>query len=447
MIQDKINASPRKKLFIDILTQDIKVETCIFDLIDNSFDSYVRNKIEERREIKLTINNDNFEIYDTCGGIEKETLKKNVFRFGAESLDKEEPTLGMYGIGLKRSIFKMGDKITMETDDGKDYSLMDMTVTEWQQQGEHDWDIPFETDKSNLANGALPYTRIKVSELHKEIVNKFTLDTFKNDILESLKRSYCLIIKNHIDFTYNKNNVVPYPLIVPYDDNYTPSVHIETYNELDINIICFIDPRKGERLKDAVNKRGWNLFCNNRLILANDIYDTTGWIGGEKHDKSILPKYHSIYNEFRGIVFLKSNNPFNLPLNTAKDNLNTEDKNYNYVLKKMIKTARPVVNYLTKKYAKEQKQEEAIEETIEETIDENYNPEEINATEIEKTSEFKAPTRTVIKEKEMTTITYLKEKKLVDIVRSHLGVKSNKEAGKRTFDFYVKMEDLGNGQG
>lgn len=170
-------------------------------------------------------------------------LKTNVFRFGAENLNREDPTLGMYGIGLKRSIFKIGNVITLETDDGKDYSLMEMDVKEWEDKNEYDWEIPFETDFSSLKND-LPFTRIKISDLHNDISEKFSLVTFHKDILAVLKRTYCLIIKNHINFQLNDINIEPNQLIVPYDKEYTPSVHIEDYQDIISTLSALLTPVK-----------------------------------------------------------------------------------------------------------------------------------------------------------------------------------------------------------
>jgi hypothetical protein len=442
MVTDKITAYPRKKLFIEVLTQDVRAKSCILDLIDNSVDSYIRNKIQDKREIELIISENEFEIFDTCGGINKEFLKTNVFRFGAENLNREDPTLGMYGIGMKRSIFKIGNNITLETDDGKDYSLMELDVKQWEDKNEQDWDIPFETDNTTL-NGTLPYTRIKITNLHKDISEKFSLVTFQNDITATLKRTYCLIIKDQISFKLNKIELEPDKLIVPYDKDYSPSVHIEDYQNINIHIICFLDPSKGTRLKDAVNTIGWNIFCNNRLILANDITPVTGWIGGT--DKSLLPKYHTIFNEFRGIVFLKSNNPFNLPLNTSKDNLNIEDKNYHYILNKMIITARPVIDYLTKKYNSEKEEEDAIEDAIEQNIDLTYNPSETKqANEITQPSTFNAPPQKSTKKDLLARISYTQKKDLVDKVKTFFEVSSNKEVGEKTFEYFIEREDIEN---
>lgn len=442
MVNDTINAYPRKKLFIDVLTQDVSAKMCILDLIDNSVDSYTRNRIAERREIRLTITDSLFEILDTCGGIDKGFLKSNVFRFGAENLNREDPTLGMYGIGMKRSIFKIGNTITLETDDGKDYSLMEMNVKIWEEKDENDWSIPFETDKSTLGEN-LPYTRIRITDLHQDISDKFALVSFVEEIHRTLKKTYCLIIQNHINFFLNERGIEPDQLIVPYDDNYSPNVFIEDYENINIHIICFVDPSRGTRLKQAVNTIGWNLFCNNRLILANDTSAITGWVGGS--DKSLLPKYHTIFNEFRGIVFLKANNPFNLPLKSAKDSFNTDDKNYQYILNRMCATARPVIDYLSNKYSEEKKEQEDIEDKIEQDIDIDFAPTALQpADKINTPSEFRAPGKKASKKDNETRISYLKNKDIVEKVKSYLEVSSYKEVGEKTFDYFVEREEIGN---
>jgi hypothetical protein len=436
MSQDIINAFPRKKLFIDILTQDVSVKTCILDLIDNSVDSYVRNKIGDKRSINLLVNETTFQIFDNCGGIDKTRLKDQVFRFGGEITALENATLGMYGIGLKRSIFKLGNEITVETDDGTDFSSITLNVTEW--EAEVSWNIPFNSEASKLRPDEKPYTKITVTNLHADIKAKFELSTFKFELLETIKKTYCLLIKDSIDFVFNTSPVEPYPLLVPVEEGYEPSVSITRYDEVDIEIICFIDPSKGARLRDAVNQRGWNLFCNKRLILSNDTTETTGWQGGG--DK--LPKYHSIYNEFRGIVFLKSNNPFKLPLNTSKSGLNTEEKVYHYILNQMIITARPIIDYLSDKYKKETKEEEELKDKIEKTVDESFKPTLVPATDIIAASTFKAPDITASSQSKTVRISYSKEKTIVENVMKHLEVSTYKEVGEETFNYYVKMEGL-----
>ena len=100
---DFVSFQPTKKLFIDILTRDIHIRDCIFELLDNAVDSYTRNKIDEKREIRLNFDKIELSIFDNCGGIDKKKLQEEVFRFGTKDFLNNVPTIGLYGIGLKRS--------------------------------------------------------------------------------------------------------------------------------------------------------------------------------------------------------------------------------------------------------------------------------------------------------------------------------------------------------
>ncbi|MEX0598032.1 MAG: ATP-binding protein [Candidatus Paceibacterota bacterium] len=440
MAREYINAYPRKELFINILTQDVSVKAAILDLIDNSVDSYTRNQYKERREVKIILNKEVFLIFDTCGGIDKEFLKEDVFRFGSKKINKKHPTLGMYGIGLKRSIFKLGNNIKFETDDGNFNSIMNLKVDDWNRD-EKIWNIPFDAYPSTLSKADKAFTKIEIKQLYEEIQSKFELDSFQEDLYETIKRVYSLIIKDNIDFYFNERKIEAYELLVPQDEDYSPAVFIDEYEGVNIKIICFIDPSKGTRRQNTINKVGWNYYCNDRLILANDTSEITGWAGAS--DASLLPKYHTIYNDFRGLVFLNSTDPFKLPLNTSKSGLNTENRVYNYVLNKMVNTARPVIDYISKKYDKQKKEEEDLEKELQNDIDEAYNPKEFKVNLLKERSEFRAPIK-LKKEKgpSMATISYKKERNKVKKVKKALKVNSNKEVGKKTFDYFVQMEGL-----
>lgn len=440
MDQGTIQAFPLKELFIDTLTRDVKVSTCILDLIDNSVDSYIRHKIEDRRTIDIELSSESFRIKDTCGGIEKDRLEHEVFKFGSV-LKGNLATLGIYGIGLKRSIFKLGNLISIKTDDGHNYCEKEsFDVAAWKQDSTPPWTIPYSYGESRL-NGKLPYTEIQISNLTPDARDKFSSIVFINNLMETLKRTYCLFIAENLDFSFNGQRVEEYPLIVPDDQEYSPQVFLEDYDDIKIKIICFIDPSRGKRLEKAVNRVGWNIFCNKRLILANDTSATTGWIGENRQDITKLPRYHQLFNEFRGLVFLDSNDPAKLPLNTSKSDLNTESAIYEYVLEKMVKTARPVIDYIYGKDSEVLDQEEQINETATKP-DPNFNPSVKRAMELTAAQTFKAPPKTVETAPETTGIQYSKPKELVERVKRNVGVTSNREVGEYTFDYYVKMEEV-----
>ena len=440
---DVIDATPTKRLFIKILTRDISVKACILDLIDNSVDAYIRNEITDRREIRLNISKDEFEILDNCGGIEYNFLKNTVFRFGAD-IKRDKPTLGIYGIGMKRAILKMGKKILMETDDGKSFSKISLDVNEW--NNSDNWEIPFEHfENSRLSSGEKSYTKIVVTDLYDNIKDKFNLTSFISSIEEAIHITYAFFITEHIDFYLNNDiKIPPFVIKARSDELYKPSKYQGLFEDVDFEIICFIDPKEGRTTKE-LGKRGWNIFFNKRLILAEDTTGITGWSGAPD-----LPKYHPIYNAFRGTVFISSKDPSKLPLNTSKTGLDTETSIYDYIRNKMIKTSRPLIDYLSRKYNEEKDTLDEIEEKVvaeeesktvekEESVEANYVP----LDEIEVGSEFKAPEEQKPKIK-MSNIYYKRPEKLVKKVKQNLKADSLKEVGEKTFDYYVDLEEIEN---
>ena len=436
---DEIDATPTKRLFIDILTRDITVKHCILDLVDNSVDAYIRNDLTERREIKLHISKNEFRISDNCGGIEYNFLKENVFRFGAEIFQREKPTLGVYGIGLKRAILKIGRIIKMETDDGIKFCNFDLNIDEWEQT--NIWKIPLHSSDSQTDSpNSDKYTKIIINDLYDNIQEKFDLESFINEMKKSIHITYSFFILNNIDFYVNDYKIEPYILEVRSDDQYQPVKINESYDDIDIEIICYIDPRK-TRTTLELGQRGWNIFCNKRLILVEDISPTTGWTG----DKAELPKYHSIYNDFRGIVFLQSADPSKLPLNTSKSGIDEETPIYDYVRNLMIKTARPLIDYLSKKYDEERTNLDVIEEKMEDEDNKEENEDDeitfVSLDEINVGSTFKAPVKKEPKIK-FVNISYKKPESLVKNVKKSIDARSNKLVGEKTFDYFVDLEGI-----
>ena len=240
----KIIAEPTKTLFISILTQDVDPLDCILDLIDNSIDSYTRNGYSDTRQIKLKIGKQSFEIFDSCGGIALEILKKEVFRFGVEEVKRDKPTLGLYGIGMKRALFKMGKKIYLETDDGKTHSVLNLDIDKWKTDKE--WEMGFEYEDSNLESN-FPYTNIKVNSLYPEISEIFNLEKFVNDLKKRVEITYSRFITKGIAIDVNDKLLEPFPLEVRYDDNFKPARYTEEYDDVKIDIICGISPRTKKR--------------------------------------------------------------------------------------------------------------------------------------------------------------------------------------------------------
>lgn len=128
-----VNSSPSKEFFLNMVTKDVTVESSILDLIDNSIDAYKKEKDKIKQgiiEISYSIADDYFSINDNCGGMSKEIAINKAFRFGNER-DRDAGTLGMYGIGMKRSIFKIGSDFVVESKTDTDSYKVYMNRDEW----------------------------------------------------------------------------------------------------------------------------------------------------------------------------------------------------------------------------------------------------------------------------------------------------------------------------
>lgn len=359
MSDQTVKFYPAKRLFSEILTQDIRLEPALLDLIDNSVDAYTRNDIKDKREIKINISKEQICITDTCGGIDREMLLERVFRFGMQSVESNKQTIGYYGIGLKRALFKLGNDVIFSTDDGKNFSQLKLNVKKWLED-EKIWELPLEkADKSKLKKNEKGYTRIEINNLNTSISESFTT-IFLNNFRLKLSRYYTFFMGDKIEFYLNDELVEPYNLDVTFSKEMKPIRVKKQIEKLRLDITTWIEPKPDARETQVRGKRGFNVFMNNRLILANDDTKDTGWTG----DKDLLPKYHPIYNRFRGIVRLYAEDVGSLPINTTKTNFNFEHKYYYEIINLLVEFARPFVDYLSRIYDEEKEELDQREEEI-----------------------------------------------------------------------------------
>ncbi|MCK4476882.1 MAG: hypothetical protein KAU16_09165 [Methanophagales archaeon] len=313
-----------------------------------------------------------------------------------------------------------------------------MDVDEWSETEE--WRIPFVYGDSRLSSDEKPYTKIVINNLYESIKNKFDLDSFVNDIKDSIHITYTFFIENNIDFYVNDDvKIEQYPVKIRSVDKYAPTRFKDSFEGVNFEIICFIDPSEGRSARE-LGKRGWNVFCNKRLILAEDTTTTTGWSGSKEE----LPKYHPIYNDFRGIVFIQSEDPSKLPLNTSKTGLDIETSIYDYIRNKMIRTARPLIDFLSDKYNEDKTTLDEIDNKIqkkETKTGEEVKGKYLRLDEVAVGSVFKAPEKPKPKIR-MSLIKYKKPEKLIKKVKKYLDVRTNEEVGEETFDYFVDLEGI-----
>src|SRR5262249_16149773 len=143
-------ASPEKRLFISLLTRDIPLIAAFLDLVDNSVNAAVEPTAERLRnapgyqelyqdqsikrgvDIRLRLSSKEVTISDTAGGISATDAENHVFRFGrATEATHVRDRLSVYGIGLKRAMFKLGRVIKIRSDHVQGGFRRNVDVDKW----------------------------------------------------------------------------------------------------------------------------------------------------------------------------------------------------------------------------------------------------------------------------------------------------------------------------
>ena len=144
------HASPTMGFFIDMITRDIGLEDCILDLLDNCVDGAGKTLAREGRSsrtetayeafhVHIDISKDQFRIRDNCGGISISEAIDYAFHFGRreDAPEIEDFAIGLYGIGMKRAIFKIGKQIQIHSSTSQEAFIVDIDVPAWRNRPNH----------------------------------------------------------------------------------------------------------------------------------------------------------------------------------------------------------------------------------------------------------------------------------------------------------------------
>ena len=146
----RVDATPARRFFVSMLIRDIELIPAIIDLVDNSADGAkrMRKKAKDDRYTGLFVNvevsPDRFVIEDNCGGMDVKLAREYAFKFGrAEDAKGPIGEVGQFGIGMKRALFKMGEKFTVASAAPKSRFTLPVKVPEWTAEKTPDWSFRF----------------------------------------------------------------------------------------------------------------------------------------------------------------------------------------------------------------------------------------------------------------------------------------------------------------
>jgi hypothetical protein len=348
---ESVDASPVKSFFVHMLTRDIRLEDAILDLLDNCVDGILRSKKGATSLRKpydgfwaeIEFKNDSFAISDNCGGIPWK-LHDYAFRMGPRS---DRPggasgSIGVYGIGMKRAIFKMGERCLISTQNSKD--AYDVEIDPDWTNNESEWKIPVTPAKKRQSYDG---TTIYISDLHDGVAKRFGEDTqaFQRDLETMVATQYVSIIDKGFRVKVNGVPIKPRPIHLVFDKKAAkgrsairPYIFKAQSDGVEIFLaVGFTRPipsqdevlQEQQETKYSTLDAGWTILCNDRAVVYCDRTELTGW--GEAG----VPRYHTQFIAISGIVEFKSDDPAKLPTTTTKRGVDASSQLYLQIKNKM----------------------------------------------------------------------------------------------------------------
>jgi hypothetical protein len=434
-----VNAFPTKELFIYMLVKDITLIPAIKDLVDNSVDGARRIKSASDFRglwVRVAFDANQFKISDNCGGIDNDIARKYAFRFGRpEEAGQQKHSIGQFGVGMKRSLFKMGSKFTVNSIAERSWFELEVDVNEWKKDPKK-WHFVFkdyEDDKRQAA--AKRGTTIIVTRLHQGVADEFQSDAFETELVAELQDAHREAIDAGLAITVNGVPLHTQPLTLLDSKEMKPAFvkrTISAKDRKDVTVRLYAGMSKSKADQDAA---GWYIFCNGRLIVAADQTSLTGW--GEGATKRI-PKFHPQFSMFRGYVFFDSDDAQLLPWNTMKTGVDTDSPLYRAIKLEMMNLMRPVLDF-SYKWDAEKDRFEDDEGPLHTAVNSAM---EVRLREVKPNPTFVPPKPPPPKKSDpkLAKISYSVPEKQFTTVKRHLGARSAKEVGEKTFEYYHEME-------
>ena len=441
-----IRAYPTKDLFISMLIKDITLRDAIGDLLDNSVDGALRLRKDKNYKglwVKIQLNAEEgyFEIADNCGGISVEVARNYAFCFGRPEGSEDTPhSVGLFGIGMKRALFKLGKQFRVESVASASSFTMEVDVDRWKNDDkegqESDWTFQFIEAKENQNNPEDQWgTTITVTKLHGEVQESFEIDNDVSELIEELQKEHLYNIDNGLEIQVQGKRLEAKQLELLASDKIKTAYWKNTDAPLQVKIYAGVS----EEDEENADNTGWYIFCNNRLVVGPE--KMLGW--GVKGPIRI-PEYHSQYYRFRGYALLEAEDPNNLPWNTAKNGMDEDSSAYRAIFQKIVTLMRSVIDFLNKLHDEQTnyKNEKISETPLQDALGEAQSRSllQITSEDVEQTFISPKPAEPQKTDSDIVWIRYNVPVEIYDAVQQNLGLEKASEVGRKTFEYFHTRE-------
>lgn len=338
------DASATRGFFVDMLVRDISVDGAILDLIDNAVDAAYKlsdgSATMRNYNISVTFGHDRFRIEDNCGGIEIDDARDKVFRFGRPPDFDPQTRIGQFGIGMKRAVFRIGRRFSVESSTTEKRFSVNVDVEEWREQT-GDWTFPMLIEEAPKETAG---TMVTVDGLHDGVREHFSGDGYARRMLREIAARYDQVLARGMNITMNGQSASMFGHELLSSKNVIPEhqeYELETGgHKVRVRIVAGISPARRPGAES-----GWYVYCNGRLVVEADRTPLTGWGTGDVDGSSELPAWHTQYRRFRGFVFFESEHPGALPWTTTKTEIDRSADVYRNALSKMRSVIRRYASY------------------------------------------------------------------------------------------------------
>jgi Histidine kinase-, DNA gyrase B-, and HSP90-like ATPase len=364
-------ASPTKDFFVRMLTRDIELQDAVLDLLDNCVDGIVRSRATKPSpdrpydgfEATIIMANDHFVIEDNCGGIPIEVAKKYAFSMGrppGTGDAGQEATVGIYGIGMKRAIFKLGTEALVES--RHDEGFIVEFSPEWMRDDKWEELPMFALQAEKLVNRG---TRIEIYRLNQEATDAFSDKTWIDEFRKTVSRHYSIIIakgfsvkvgsQEEFDAGLTPITAEEFRLLQtnpsqPGGDHIAPYVYAGKVDDVEVAIFAGLyrellsdeEAEVEEETRGTSDDAGWTVACNDRVVIWKDKSRLTGW--GE----ATVPNYHGQFIAITGIVLLRAVDAKKLPLTTTKRGIDAASNVYSLVKDLMREVTKSLTRFTYK---------------------------------------------------------------------------------------------------
>lgn len=341
-----VDATPEKSFFIHMITRDIELEDCILDLLDNSIDGALRLRGSQASWQGLTVRIEfdpgGFSITDNCGGISLEVARNYAFHFGrpkaAASVDR---AIGLYGVGMKRAVFKLGKAIEVASSTGSEAFRVRIDVNEWESTPE--WKFPVELIEPGPAG-----TSLTVKNLNPEVSEEFAGPLFADTLRQTISRDYSLFIQHGLRVVVNQATVPVTVLRFREGESFKAAKLSYQDGGVTVRLVAGMaapppdDPDETTGV-EADPYYGWFVLCNDRVVKAANKDEDTVW--GDHG----FTRWHPQYRGFLGIAGFEADDPSLLPWTTTKRELDKTAAVYRRAVKRMKDLTEQWVKYTRKR--------------------------------------------------------------------------------------------------